>query len=101
MKRKISAAPPNVAAKALREGRFRQRIVKAKDSYSRKEKHKKGTFIMMMRPFFFGRHFMREAQCVTRRTSLATRNPNLQRTHPKVANSPRAINANLMQAASE
>lgn len=41
MKRKNVAAPPNVAAKALREGKFRQRVVKAKDSYSRKEKHKK------------------------------------------------------------
>lgn len=40
MKRKPIGTPPNTAAKALRQGEFRQRIVKAKETYSRKEKYK-------------------------------------------------------------
>ena len=39
-----SARPPNPAARALQDAKFRQRIVKSKKHavYSRKTKHKKG-----------------------------------------------------------
>ncbi len=41
MKGKRVKPPPNLAARALGNEKFRQRVVKAKDGYSRKEKHKK------------------------------------------------------------
>lgn len=36
------AKPPNLAARALRDGMFRQRTVKNAKTYSRKIKHRKG-----------------------------------------------------------
>lgn len=41
MKQKRIKRPPNMAARALGEQKFKQRVVKAKESYSRKDKHKK------------------------------------------------------------
>ncbi|MCB9993327.1 MAG: hypothetical protein H6873_06685 [Hyphomicrobiaceae bacterium] len=53
MKRKRPiGAPPNQAAKALREGKFRIRIVKGKTAYSRKSKYiKKGVDVEDALPF--------------------------------------------------
>ncbi len=42
MKAKRVKPPPNLAAQALGNEKFRQRVVKDKKGYSRKEKHKKG-----------------------------------------------------------
>ena len=41
-KREAKSKPPNQAARALHDGLFQQRVVKAKKTYSRKIKHKKG-----------------------------------------------------------
>lgn len=47
-------SPPNVAARTLRDGEFRQRIVKAKKAYTRRIKHKKGDVDLVGRPLFAG-----------------------------------------------
>lgn len=54
MKRRQIGAPPNQAAKALKSGSYRQRIVKAKTAYTRKIKHKKGDVDLVGRPLFAG-----------------------------------------------
>lgn len=42
-KRKAPAPPPNLAARALREGQFQAKVVKDPRTYTRKVKHKKGS----------------------------------------------------------
>lgn len=42
-KRKQPAPPPNLAARALREGQFQAKVVKDPRTYTRKIKHKKGS----------------------------------------------------------
>ena len=39
---RAKSKPPNQAARALHDGLFQQRVIKAKKTYSRKIKHKKG-----------------------------------------------------------
>jgi hypothetical protein len=45
------AAPPNVAAKALRLGQFQHKIEKNPKAYSRKVKHRKGSPVEQQPPF--------------------------------------------------
>lgn len=57
MKKPLSrrqTAPPNLAAKALRLGMFRQRIDKNPKVYSRKTKHRKGSWPAGELPFLLG-----------------------------------------------
>lgn len=42
-KSKAPAPPPNLAARALREGQFQAKVVKDPRTYTRKVKHKKGS----------------------------------------------------------
>lgn len=51
--KKPNTRPRNAAAKALRQELFRQRIVKAKHSYSRKVKHSKRDVHQEEHPFFY------------------------------------------------
>jgi stalled ribosome alternative rescue factor ArfA len=44
-------APPNLAAKALRNGLFRPKVEKNPDAYSRKQKHRKGSLEDVQLPF--------------------------------------------------
>lgn len=57
MKRSLSrrqAAPPNLAARALRLGVFQHRVEKDPKAYSRKVKHKKGSLPESELPFALG-----------------------------------------------
>lgn len=43
MRKRKPAPPPNLAARALREGQFQAKVVKDPRTYTRKIKHKKGS----------------------------------------------------------
>jgi hypothetical protein len=45
------AAPPNLAAKALRQGQFQPKVEQNPKAYSRKVKHRKGSLAEQQLPF--------------------------------------------------